>query len=756
MKKVADYLVDLASDDEKIRLNAVMELGDSDDEAAIAVLARFRADKNSAIRFYVKKSIMKLRTKFQNVSDDDLIIEISDETREKILKIKLIDKIKDRTKIDKLFSEFEEESDPLIKSTIVAVLGKLCDQSHLVRLVKFTENSDNRIVANAVEALESLNSEKTIEPLTRLLFHEDSRVKANVCKALWNFSAARKDIAGMVMARVKELISSDKPWIRSSAIFVLSTIKTPEAIEIIKSCRNDSEKIIRDQAVDTLKKLGYVETPLPQAIEELRANIEELPPDDFIPKIKFYVKKLFKKSSETIKEILSNPELRAVYTKKLARITLYVVLLLFFVTTFNAVWELLYMAPAKENKEASKLNVQTGSNAIFEAAGYLKELKFDECISRLEKELLKTPDDLIAQKLLAVAYNQKASELMKTSKNVEAAVLFEKAISLSPELSDAYLKYSRLLLVKNDRVKAQEIMKKGLAADPKNSSLNMQYSKMLIAASNYEDARVCLQKVVELEPANAMAHYYLAECLMALKEHDAARTAYGRATFLDPLQYDMRVKMANKFIENDFVFNAIGELSYLAQKNPKKIDLRKKLGDIYFQTSNYRGAADEFKAVLKEAPNDYEINFKAALCFQALDNVDEMFRYSYNAVKLNAEFSPAYYTLGSVYEYKKMLPAAKTCYDKVIKLTPSNPDGYIAMAALYLNSSQDSSAVLVLQSGLKALPDHPKILYNLGMAYLRQKDNKNARDVFTKLLGVVGNEKETAEYKKVVELISKL
>ena len=163
MKNVSDYLVDLSSEDEKIRLNAVIELGDAD-ESALSVLAKFKADKNSAVRFYVKKSILKLKTKFQNSKEEELISAISDETREKILKIKVIEKIKDRSKIDKLFSDFEQETDELIRSTIVSVLGKLCDESHLDKMFKFTENTDSRIVANAVEAIESINSEKSIDP----------------------------------------------------------------------------------------------------------------------------------------------------------------------------------------------------------------------------------------------------------------------------------------------------------------------------------------------------------------------------------------------------------------------------------------------------------------------------------------------------------------------------------------------------------------------------------------------------------------
>ncbi|HPG56780.1 MAG TPA: tetratricopeptide repeat protein [Candidatus Wallbacteria bacterium] len=757
MKNVSDYLVDLSSEDEKIRLNAVIELGDSDDESALSVLAKFKADKNSAVRFYVKKSILKLKTKFQNSKADELINEISDEVREKILKIKIIEKIKDRSKIDKLFSDFEQENDELIRSTIVSVLGKLCDESHLEKIFKYTENADSRIVANAVEAIESINSEKSIDHLKNLLFHDDSRVKANVCKALWNFAPAKKEVASMVMARLRELITSDKPWIRSSAIYVLSTIKTDEAVELIKTCKNDPEKIIKDQAGETLKKIGFVEAP-PPVPEEKKAHIEELPPDDIWPKVVFYSKKFYKYASEkyaVLSEKYSDSDYRDKMKIRLKQAGIGMVALFFFVVTFNAVWELLYPPPKKAAPVQSVIR-QSLSNNILEAAGYLKELKYSESISRLLKELEKNPGDPVAKKLLGVAYNQQSESLMKNGKNDEAAALLDKVIELAPELADAYLKYSKILMIQNNKAKAVEMMKKGLEREPRNSSLNYEYAKFLISNSEFAAARDCLQTVIEIEPANALAYYYLADCLLSLNEKTLARESYNKALSLDPKQYDIRLRTADRFLENDLVSDAISELAEITFKNPKKIKLREKLGNIYFQISNFRGAADEFKAVLKENPNDYEVNFKIALCYQALDNIDEMFRYVYNSVKINANFYPAYFTLGSVYEYKKMEAAAKTCYDRVIKLKPDRPNGYVALANLYINGNQAANAITVLNNALKTMPDNPEILYNLGLAYLSAKDNKNAKDTLSRLMTIVEKDKETPEYRRVAEIVSKL
>ncbi len=759
-KRIDDYLVDISSDDEKIRLNAVIELGDADDETAINILAKLKVDPSSAVRFYAKKSILKLTTKFQKTEAEIPANDLSEEIKEKILKIKNIEKIKDRSKIDKLFTELSAEASPLIKSIIVSVLGKLCDEKHIDRILELTNDEDTRIVANAVEALENIGSEKTIEPLTRLLFHEDSRVKANVCKALWKFSGKKKDIGLMVMSRMRELVASEKPWIRSSAIYVLSEIKTEEAVELIKNCRNDAEKIIKDQAVDTLKKMGVVETPPPVSEEqkEKMSQLEELPPDDFIPKAKFYGAKVWKFSREKyaiLREALDDDDKRLMIRNYSKKAGFAFIGLIIFVIFFNAIWELKY-PPPQEDKKIAAVQEEVVSQNLLDAASQLKKLNLDDSILKLKKELEKNPNDPIAKKILAVAYNQKAIKSMDAANSKEAAELAKEAVDLSPDFTEAYLTLARAQTALNDTAKALETLKSGIAQNDKNSPIQQEYGKLLISLGNFDEARTALQKSIDNDTANGVSYYLMAKCLLALKDTAAAKNYYAKAVFFAPQKYELRRETAEKFIELNLFSEAITELGVIIRNSPKNGKARETLGNLYFQTSNYRGAAEEFKAALAESPNNYEVTFKAGLCFQAMENTDEMFRYFYKAVKLNPNFAEAYQALGGIYEFQKNPAAAKTCYDKVIKLNPSFAGSYISLAQMHMNASQFPNAIATLNSALKNIPDNREMLFTLAMAYLGQKDNKNAKDTFNKLLSLIGGEKEDPAYKKITEIISKL
>lgn len=759
MKKLDDYLVDITSDDEKVRLNAVMALGDLDDEAAIAVLSRLKVDKSSAVRFYVKKSILKLTTKFQVSEEAFPVRDISEENNEKILKLKNIEKIKDRSKIDKIFADLSAETDALVRGTMVGVLGKLCDDKHIDRIGEFTNDPDSRIVANAVEALEAIGSEKTIDILTRLLFHDDSRVKANVCKALWKFADKKKDIGNMVMARLRELMTSDKPWIRSSAMYVLSEIKTEEAIDLIKTCRNDPEKIIKDQAVETLKKIGYVDAPPPLSKEqqEKLANLEELPPDDAWPKVIFYSKKFAKFAGEkfdAVREYLSDDDNRDRIKRYSKYAAISFVAMFFFSAVFNALWELRYPPPAEVKK--AEVRTETMSVNLMEAAADLKDLKIDESIRKLKLEIDKNPGDPMTTRLLAVAYNQKALRQLQNGAKAEAAQTAGEATRLAPEFTDAYLTLARAKAAGGDHDGAVASLRAGIQQNPRNPGLHIEQGRILMSRGSYEEAAPPLQKAAELSPASADAHYALTRCLLARKDTEGARAAYAKAVLFDPSRTDQRREIAMKFNEYGMIPESIAELSRLAASNPKDSKVREALGNVYFRTSNYRGAAEEFKAIASDASSNYEVTFKIGLCYQAMENVDEMFRYVYKAMKQNPNFAEAYQVLGSIYEYKRNPAAAKTCYETVMRLNPAFPGSYLALAKMYSASNQAANAVTVLNSGLKAAPDNPELLIALGTAYIESKNMKSARETFTKLLALLENEKDTPAYRQISELISRM
>ncbi len=753
-KKLDDFLVELSSEDEKVRLNAVIALGDSDDSEALIILNRYKADQSSAVRFYTKKSMLKLKAKFQIAENDEsLSTELSDDVKEKILKIKNIERIKDKTKIDKLFNDIESEDNPLIRAIIVTVLGKLCDEKHITRIIALTEHTDSRIVANAVEALEFINSEKSIEALTKLLFHEDSRVKANVCKALWKFSGTKKDIGLMVMGRLKELVSSDKPWIRSSAIYVLSEIKNDEAIKLIKECKNDPEKIIKDQASEILKKIGVTDPP-PAAANINKADIEELPPDEFMPKMVFFVKKFFGTLSKSIKNFRDKVG-HDNFINYFKYSIYFVIFIVIFITAFNAIWEM-RTVKVVEKEKVEQVNNEIVSRNVSEAADSLKKLKFDDTIVKLERELKSNPDDMVSRKLLAVAYYQKAQVFLTSKKNKEAREFIEKSLALSSEFADSILALAKIQISMNENDAAFETLKNAAAKNLDHAGLDLEYAKMLILKNELKEAKDFIQKSIDKDSAFGEAYYVMTRCMLLLKDFDQAKAYYQKAVFLEPENNSARYEISQKFLDAGIYAEAIKELSVLIKSNSKDTAMREKLGNVYFQLSSYDAAINEFKKILEITQNNYEVNFKIGLCYQALDNIDEMHKYIYKAVKLNGNFAEGHHILGTIYDFKKNYASAKQCYDNAIKINPKLAGPYISYGKMYMNANppQYQYAVTVFNNALKFLPDHPDVLYLLGISYLNLKENKNAKDVLTKYMGMIS--KDTALYKELAETVSKL
>jgi len=94
-------------------------------------------------------------------------------------------------------------------------------------------------------------------------------------------------------------------------------------------------------------------------------------------------------------------------------------------------------------------------------------------------------------------------------------------------------------------------------------------------------------------------------------------------------------------------------------------------------------------------------------------------------------------------------------YEKVLTITPDNPNILIDTGVCYFNLSKNDSAILYLNKALSVEPEHKQGLYNLGIIYYNMKNTAKAVTVWKKLIRIHGNSREADNARKFIEQISK-
>ena len=128
----------------------------------------------------------------------------------------------------------------------------------------------------------------------------------------------------------------------------------------------------------------------------------------------------------------------------------------------------------------------------------------------------------------------RASLLLAVGRVDEASRDLERALSLSPNYSDALALQTIIAVVQNDKERALNTGKQAITADPKSAAALIAFSYAQQANFDLNGALSSLQQAVQLQPDNALAWARVSELQLSLSRLDEALEAAQKAVAIDP------------------------------------------------------------------------------------------------------------------------------------------------------------------------------------------------------------------------------
>ena len=263
----------------------------------------------------------------------------------------------------------------------------------------------------------------------------------------------------------------------------------------------------------------------------------------------------------------------------------------------------------------------------------------------------------------------RASLLLAVGRVDEASKDIERALSLSPNYSDALALQSIIAVVQNEREKALDLARKAVAADPKSAAALIALSYAQQANFDLEGALDSLKQAVQVNPNNALAWARLSELHLSFARLDEALEAAQRAVALDPnlartqmvlgfayltqvntteskrafersIELDQADSLSRlglglaKIREGDLA-EGRREIEIAASLDPNNSIVRSYLGKAYFEEK--RTTLDEREyAIAKELdPNDPTPCFYDAIAKQTTNRPVEALQNMQKAIELN-------------------------------------------------------------------------------------------------------------------------
>ncbi len=175
----------------------------------------------------------------------------------------------------------------------------------------------------------------------------------------------------------------------------------------------------------------------------------------------------------------------------------------------------------------------------------------------------------------------------------------------------------------------------------------------------------------------------------------------------------------------------------LEKAYPKNPQLPLLLGIALLQQKNSAAARAEFDQALKLAP-DYLPALEQAV---NLDLTEKQYTAAQQRIQQqigqNTNSAALQMLLANVLVTRGQTNEAETALLKAIELQPDAQQPYLMLAQLYTDANQNQKALADLQAALAKNPKDASALMLMGMTYSVEKDYKNARDAYEKLLVLV-------------------
>jgi tetratricopeptide (TPR) repeat protein len=191
------------------------------------------------------------------------------------------------------------------------------------------------------------------------------------------------------------------------------------------------------------------------------------------------------------------------------------------------------------------LESQKGSQAFYEAAKLHEQGQYREALKQYEIAIKEDPKNADIQARYGLA-------LQALKRFPEAVAAYDKAIALQPDVAAHYYYKGSVYDEQNQLAPARQLYEKALSLDPQLEQAKSALAALQTASTDTTLAEsadaydkknyvLALQKAdaaIKSDPNNAMAYYYKGLALEAQKKLEPARLAYQKSVELDPAMSD--------------------------------------------------------------------------------------------------------------------------------------------------------------------------------------------------------------------------
>jgi Flp pilus assembly protein TadD len=384
-----------------------------------------------------------------------------------------------------------------------------------------------------------------------------------------------------------------------------------------------------------------------------------------------------------------------------------------------------------------------------------EDASYGPALAKAEAAIQAKQYDVAEQELLKLAAAQAENYRVwfdlglvysETGRNQQAIDAYRKAVAADPKIFESQLNLG-LLLARAGDPEAETHLRAATQLQPASQSSPAQSKEVMATAwlalahvlenSNPQEAMRAYQRASSLRPADPVPHLAAAALAEQLRNWTVAEDEYRAAHTADASSHDAIAGLVNVYLNTRQYAKAEPLLRGLVSEKPQDSSLRLLLGRLLAAQGRTEEALKEFEAGAQGSQDPKTRRDLAQLYLEAKQygKAAEQFRVLLQQNPNDGELRAA---LGSALLHQHQFQQAQAELVAALKLKPDMVRAYTDLAMAASENKNYVLAIQALDARARLQPDEPGTYFLRALAYDHLKDYQHAAENYRRFLEVAG------------------
>lgn len=305
----------------------------------------------------------------------------------------------------------------------------------------------------------------------------------------------------------------------------------------------------------------------------------------------------------------------------------------------------------------------------------------------------------------------------------EAIKLVEEVEKTKVESDQLLMAKANIYLMKGDTNLAIPILKKIITLHPERENIYLLLANIYFQNKRYDDAKGILDELLKIYPNSFLGNLYLGKIYETIEDNEKAAFYFEKA-FKEREEDEILINLDRLYDKLGQRLKSIDVLEKFLVLNPDYPKVRERLALLYLGENNYQKALEHLEILLKDFPDNIDLNFKAA--FSAIEGgfYDKASNFLDIILKKEPQNQKALYFYGLLYKDQKKWNEAIKYFENVTDEEYSK-SSKLYLSICYEKIGRKDKAKEILENYWVKEKDE-EVGYFLAMYYKNVKDYDNA------------------------------